>query len=83
MHHPVYQIEDLLLFDKPGVESGFIEILWSGDKSDDTFLFNFSILNVENAQSVDNCRCAMMFNGNDIYDNLKVAFERADLGNDL
>ena len=70
----------LLLLDKPGVERGFLEILWSGDKAGDTYLFNFHVINIENAQSSTNARCALMFAANDCYSNLKDVFEFAKTG---
>ena len=75
--------KNLLLLHKDGVEDGILEILWSGDKAQDTFLFSFQILNVANAQSRDNTRPALMFQGPDTYENLDKAFDVSSLGNFL
>ena len=73
--------KNMLLLTKVGVTKGTIEILWSGDKSDSTFLFNFQVVNIENCQSPDNTHCALMFEGPDIYENLRTVFDHAKLGN--
>ena len=69
-----------LLLEKEGIEPGQIEILWTGDKADNTYLFSFQILNVEFEQSADNARCALLFQGPDCYENLKACFEKSNLG---
>ena len=70
----------MLQMNKPGIPPNTIQILWSGDKSDSTFLFNFHVLNVELAQSQDNARPALLFEAPDCYDNLDTAFKEAKIG---
>ena len=75
------QDKGLLLTNKPGLESGKLEILWSSDKSDDFYLFNFQVLNTFSAQSCDNTRVALVMKAPDTWENLKRAFEFSKLGN--
>ena len=72
--------KNMLVLDKPGVEKKRIEILWSGDKSDDTYLFSWQVMNIEYPQSQDNARPALLFEASDCYENLDKCFERSNLG---
>ena len=72
--------KEMLQLSKPGIRPNTIEILWTGDKSDNTFLFSFQVLNVELPQSQQNTRCALMFEAPDIHENLNAAFLEAKLG---
>ena len=71
----------MLQLSKPGIPPNTLEILWTGDKSDSTFLFSFQVLNVELPQSQLNTRCALMFEAPDSHENLKAALVEAKIGN--
>ena len=70
-----------LELNKPGLRPNTVEVMWTADKADSTLLLNFHILNVPKAQSMDNARCALLFEAPDIHENLSIAFDRANLGN--
>ena len=72
--------KQMLILDKDGVSPNTLEVLWTGDKADSTYLFSFHIINVENSQSRDNARCVLMFEGPDTHENLKIVFDRSNLG---
>ena len=73
--------KNFLELNKPGLTPNTIQVMWTADKADSTLLFNFHILNMQKAQSMDNARAAMLFDAPDIHENLKTAIDRANMGN--
>ena len=71
---------NLLLKSKAGIEEGCLEVLYSGDKSDDTFLMNFQIMNIANPQAVSNTRPVLLMVAPDTYENLSRVFDSTKLG---
>ena len=76
----VMQDKGLLLTNKPGLEPGKLEVLWSADKSDDFFLFNWQILNTPSAQSCDNTRVALVMKAPDTWENLHRCLNFSKIG---